>query len=90
MTKEELCKLHIEPLYETEQQKTRTRLDAIAKPLDGLGQFEKLLVQIAGITAEQPCVRRSRCRTDRWRVRDRGSELLPALPAQRSPRSCSG
>lgn len=50
MTKEELCKLHIEPLYETEQQKTRTRLDAIAKPLDGLGQFEKLLVQIAGIT----------------------------------------
>ena len=50
MTKEELCKLRIEPLYETEQQKTRTRLDAIAKPLDGLGQFEKLLVQIAGIT----------------------------------------
>ena len=50
MTKEELCKLHIEPLYKTEQQKTRTRLDAIAKPLDGLGQFEKLLVQIAGIT----------------------------------------
>ena len=50
MTKEELCKLHIEPLYETEQQKPRTRLDAIAKPLDGLGQFEKLLVQIAGIT----------------------------------------
>ncbi len=50
MTKEELCKLHVKPLYETEQQKTRTRLDAIAKPLDGLGQFEKLLVQIAGIT----------------------------------------
>lgn len=50
MTKEELCKLRIEPLYETEQQKTRTWLDAIAKPLDGLGQFEKLLVQIAGIT----------------------------------------
>ena len=50
MTKEELCKLHVEPLYETEQQKTRTRLDAIAKPLDGLGQFERLLVQIAGIT----------------------------------------
>ena len=50
MTKEELCKLHIEPMYETAQWETRTRLDAIAKPLDGLGQFEKLLVQIAGIT----------------------------------------
>ncbi|MGN0280333.1 MAG: nicotinate-nucleotide--dimethylbenzimidazole phosphoribosyltransferase [Lachnospiraceae bacterium] len=50
MTKEKLCKLHIEPLYEEAQHKTRERLDAIAKPLDGLGQFEKLLVQIAGIT----------------------------------------
>ena len=50
MTKNELCKLHIEPLNEEAQSKTRERLDAIAKPLDGLGQFEKLLVQIAGIT----------------------------------------
>lgn len=50
MTKEELCKLHIEPLCGTVQRETRARLDAIAKPLDGLGQFEKLIVQIAGIT----------------------------------------
>lgn len=49
MTKNELCKLHIEPLNEEAQSKTRERLDAIAKPLDGLGRFEKLLVQIAGI-----------------------------------------
>lgn len=50
MTKEELCKLRIEPLQETAQKRARERLDAIAKPLDGLGQFEKLIVQIAGIT----------------------------------------
>lgn len=50
MKRDELCKLHIKPLYEEAQSKTRERLDAIAKPLDGLGQFEKLIVQIAGIT----------------------------------------
>ncbi len=50
MTKEELCKLEIEPLQEEPQKRSRARLDAIAKPLDGLGQFEKLIVQIAGIT----------------------------------------
>lgn len=50
MTKEELCKLKIEPLQEKAQKGARERLDAIAKPLDGLGQFEKLIVQIAGIT----------------------------------------
>lgn len=50
MTKEELCKLEIKPLQKTAQKRARERLDAIAKPLDGLGQFEKLIVQIAGIT----------------------------------------
>lgn len=50
MTKEELCKLKIEPLREKVQKRAQERLDAIAKPLDGLGQFEKLIVQIAGIT----------------------------------------
>lgn len=50
MTKEELCKLKTEPLQETAQNRAQARLDAIAKPLDGLGQFEKLIVQIAGIT----------------------------------------
>lgn len=50
MTKEKLCKLKIEPLQETARRRAQERLDAIAKPLDGLGQFEKLIVQIAGIT----------------------------------------
>lgn len=45
----ELCKLNIEPLSVTAMEQARARLDAIAKPLDGLGQFEKMIVQIAGI-----------------------------------------
>jgi nicotinate-nucleotide--dimethylbenzimidazole phosphoribosyltransferase len=52
MTRNELCKLKIEPLNAAAQKKTQERLDAIAKPLDGLGQFEKLIVQIAGITGD--------------------------------------
>ena len=50
MTKEQLYNLKIAPLQESAQRKAQARLDAIAKPLDGLGQFEKLIVQIAGIT----------------------------------------
>lgn len=50
MTKEQLYNLKISPLQESARRKAQTRLDAIAKPLDGLGQFEKLIVQIAGIT----------------------------------------
>lgn len=50
MTKEQLYNLKISPLQESAQRKAQARLDAIAKPLDGLGQFEKLIVQIAGIT----------------------------------------
>ncbi|MCD7726352.1 MAG: nicotinate-nucleotide--dimethylbenzimidazole phosphoribosyltransferase [Clostridiales bacterium] len=49
MMKETLEQLKIEPLQEAARRKARRRLDAIAKPLDGLGQFEKLIVQIAGI-----------------------------------------
>jgi nicotinate-nucleotide--dimethylbenzimidazole phosphoribosyltransferase len=52
MTKKELCKLKTEPPNEATQKKAQERLDAIAKPLDGLGQFEKLIVQIAGITGD--------------------------------------
>jgi nicotinate-nucleotide--dimethylbenzimidazole phosphoribosyltransferase len=52
MTQYELCKLKTEPLNAAVQKKAQQRLDAIAKPLDGLGQFEKLIVQIAGITGD--------------------------------------
>ncbi len=45
----ELCKLEIKPLSAPAMEQARARLDAIAKPLDGLGQFEKMIVQIAGI-----------------------------------------
>lgn len=45
----ELCKLKIAPLDTASMRQARERLDAIAKPLDGLGQFEKMIVQIAGI-----------------------------------------
>ena len=45
----ELCKLKIEPPDAAAMEQARARLDSIAKPLDGLGQFERLLVQIAGI-----------------------------------------
>lgn len=50
MTEEKLCKLKTEPLHSGAMQAARARLDAIAKPLDGLGQFERLIVRIAGIT----------------------------------------
>ena len=33
-------------------EEAKSHLDAIAKPLDGLGRFEKMLVKIAGITGD--------------------------------------
>ena len=46
---DELCKLRSNALDTNAMQSTRARLDAIAKPIDGLGQFERMLIQIAGI-----------------------------------------
>ncbi len=46
---DKLCKLKIEPPDPDAMQRAQERLDSIAKPLDGLGQFEKLLVRLAGI-----------------------------------------
>ena len=46
---DELCKLKIDPLHREAMEQAQERLDGIAKPLDGLGQFERLLVQMAGI-----------------------------------------
>lgn len=40
----------VKPLDKEAMLKARNHLDSIAKPLDGLGKFEKLLVKIAGIT----------------------------------------
>lgn len=61
MTREELCKLKIEPLDTHAMGRARARLDGIAKPIDGLGQFEKMLVQIAGVqgTADIAAERRA-------------------------------
>ena len=39
----------IAPLDEAAKAQAQARLDAIAKPLDGLGRLEQMLVQIAGI-----------------------------------------
>ena len=41
------------PLDEEAMALVRKRLDSIAKPLDGLGDFEELLVRIGGITASE-------------------------------------
>lgn len=46
---DELCKLKIDALHREAMEQAQERLDGIAKPLDGLGQFERLLVQMAGI-----------------------------------------
>lgn len=46
---EELCKLKPDALDTDVMHIARARLDAIAKPIDGLGQFEKMLIRIAGI-----------------------------------------
>ncbi len=61
ISEEELCKLNIEPPDGHAMEQARARLDNIAKPLDGLGQFEKILVQLAGIqgTADICCARRA-------------------------------
>lgn len=45
----ELCKLKTDSPDQFAMRSARARLDAIAKPIDGLGQFEKMLIQIAGI-----------------------------------------
>lgn len=61
MCEEELWKLKTEPLDAHAMEQARARLDDIAKPIDGLGQFEKILVQLAGIqrTADIGCERRA-------------------------------
>lgn len=40
----------ISPLNEEAMQKARQKWDAVAKPLNGLGDFEKVIVRIAGMT----------------------------------------
>lgn len=49
MEEDKLCQLKIDPPDEEVMRQARERMDAIAKPLDGLGQFERLIVQMAGI-----------------------------------------
>ncbi len=48
-SRDELCKLKTDPLDTASMRQARARLDAIAKPLDGLGEFERMIVRIAGI-----------------------------------------
>lgn len=40
------------PLDEKAMEQTKRRLDAIAKPLDGLGELEKICIRIAGLTGQ--------------------------------------
>ena len=49
MTREELLALKIKPINKKIQKEVKAIWDGIAKPLDGLGEFELLLAQIGGI-----------------------------------------
>ena len=40
------------PLDEKAMEQAKRRLDAIAKPLDGLGELEKICIRIAGLTGQ--------------------------------------
>ena len=50
MTKEELVGLTAGPTDEEAENKVKNRWDHIAKPLDSLGEFERILIKIGGIT----------------------------------------
>ncbi|MBW7571275.1 nicotinate-nucleotide--dimethylbenzimidazole phosphoribosyltransferase [Caproiciproducens faecalis] len=50
MTKEALTKLKIDKPNEAARQRVKKIWDGIAKPLDGLGQFETIVAQIGAIT----------------------------------------
>ena len=49
MTREELLALTIEPINKKIEKEVKAIWDGIAKPLDGLGEFELLLARIGGI-----------------------------------------
>ena len=49
MTREELLALKIKPINKKIEKEVKAIWDGIAKPLDGLGEFELLLARIGGI-----------------------------------------
>lgn len=49
MTREELMQLKIEPPEEEIRRQIKARWDGIAKPLDGMGSFERITAQIGAI-----------------------------------------
>lgn len=50
MTEQELFTIQLHTLDEQAMEEAQSHWDHIAKPIDGLGRFEKMIVQIAGIT----------------------------------------
>lgn len=53
MTKEELFNIKIEKLNESLMNKIQANWDSVAKPLDGLGDFEKITARIGAITENE-------------------------------------
>ena len=49
MTREELLALKIKPINKKIEKEVKAIWDGIAKPLDGMGEFELLLARIGGI-----------------------------------------
>lgn len=53
MTRQELFEINIEAVSPKSYQKAKERWDHIAKPIDGLGDFEDLICQIAAIQGKE-------------------------------------
>lgn len=53
MTKEELFSLRSRKIDFEVEKRTQKRWDSISKPLDGLGDFEKLITEVSGILGQE-------------------------------------
>ena len=54
MLKQDLFTINIDDLNKTMYDQVKKNWDALAKPLDGLGDFEEIICRIGGITGEVP------------------------------------
>lgn len=52
-SEEELKKIKIDPIDESFVKKVKTNWDLVAKPLDGMGDFEKIVSKIGGMTRSE-------------------------------------
>ena len=50
MTKNEILSLRLPSISREAEEQVRKNWDKVAKPLDGLGKFEELIVRLGGIT----------------------------------------